>query len=173
MWASARTASSIRAAAAFRGLSDQASGSATSRRLARADFRHFERLGTRWNDNDAFGHINNVIYYAFMDDAVNAQLIRCGIGAAYPRFVAHSSCAYFSPLSYPRPVDVGVSVVKLGNTSVGYSLGIFAGLDERAAEQQAAACGTFVHVYVDGSGRPIPLPHLVRDALGALVVGGA
>lgn len=146
-----------------------AARAAASKRPVRADFFHYERLMTRWNDNDAFGHINNVIYYSFFDDAVNAQLIRCGIGASYPRFVASSSCVYFAPLAYPQQIDVGLGVTKLGNSSVAYSIGIFAGEEGAVASQPAAACGTFVHVYVDAAGRPTPLAQPVRDALQSLL----
>ena len=38
----------------------------------RAAYRLFRPIGSRWMDNDAYGHINNVVYYSFFDTAVNA-----------------------------------------------------------------------------------------------------
>jgi acyl-CoA thioester hydrolase len=113
---------------------------------------------------------------AFMDDAVNAHLLKQDVGAAFPRFVAESSCRYFMPLAYPQPIDVGLRVVKLGNSSVAYSIGIFDGTrsepDASPSSQPSAACGTFVHVYVDKTGRPTQLTDPVRAVLGQLVLPG-
>jgi acyl-CoA thioester hydrolase len=106
-----------------------------------------------------------VVYYAFMDDAVNNYLIERGIGRPYPRYVVDSSCRYLSPLAYPDPVDVGLVITKLGTSSVVYSVGLFA-----PEAQQAAALGTFVHCYVDEkTGRPRPLEAGVRNVLAALM----
>ena len=73
----------------------------TEAKISRSDFAHFEALQTRWQDNDAFGHINNSLYYGFMDDAVNNHLRGCGIGFDYKRFVVESGCRYLAPLAYP------------------------------------------------------------------------
>ena len=83
--------SSLTVAAAFSS-SSSASDAAPSPATTRDDFAHFERLQTRWNDNDAFGHVNNVIYYFFFDDAVNNHLLDRGVGIELPRFVAESGC---------------------------------------------------------------------------------
>ena len=120
----------------------------------------------------AFGHINNVLYYAYMDDAVNQHLLDRGVGYD-PRFVAASSCRYYEPLSYPTDIDVGLRVDKVGTSSVSYSLGLFSAPQGKdpPLDQPAAACGTFVHVYVDQSGRPIPISHQVRGILDELSRG--
>jgi acyl-CoA thioester hydrolase len=131
--------------------------------LSRSDYRHFETRQTRWNDADAFGHVNNAIYYFFFDDAVNAHLNTNGFGYDYPRFVAESSCRYIRPLTYPAPVDVGLRVGKLGRSSVSYVLGLFA-----PNEDTPSAQGTFVHVYVNAEGKPIPIDASVRGVLSAL-----
>lgn len=107
-----------------------------------------------------------------MDDAVNEHLIRHGIGKEAPRFVAESSCRYFEPLTYPHPVDIGLRVERVGSSSVAYAIGIFDGgvAEKAAAEQRAAAAGTFVHVYVDEGGKPTPIAPPVRTLLESLVV---
>mmetsp|Transcript_13412 Transcript_13412/g.39543 ORF Transcript_13412/g.39543 Transcript_13412/m.39543 type:complete len:110 (-) Transcript_13412:309-638(-) len=101
-----------------------------------------------------------------MDDAVNQHLLDNGVGYL-PRFVAASSCRYFEPLSYPVDVDVGLRVEKLGKSSVTYSIGLFAATPGKNApgDESAAACGSFVHVWVDKAGRPSPLNDEVRAIL--------
>lgn len=148
---------------------------------------HLERLQTRWNDNDGFGHVNNVLYYSFFDDAVNAHLLGHGVGYEAPRFVAESSCRYLRPLAYPQSVEVGLCVARLGSSSCSYEIGVFgvplpskqrkaiatasakgAEMESQFSERFLAATGTFVHVYVDGSGRPTPISKRVREVLGTL-----
>ena len=144
------------------------------RRLCTAARRypHTVQLQTRWNDNDAFGHVNNVFYYAFMDDAVNAHLIASGVQQT--RFVAESSCRYLAPLQYPQPVEVGMGVTRLGRSSVSYAIGIYSHPANAIAGgptsggRELCATGTFVHVYVDGAGRPTPMAECTRAALEAI-----
>ena len=47
--------------------------------LERAGVARFVPITTRWRDNDAYGHINNVVYYELFDTAVNAILIEAGL----------------------------------------------------------------------------------------------
>lgn len=121
-------------------------------------------------DNDVYGHLNNVVYYSFFDTAVNQYLISRGVldieHGATIGLVVHSACNYFSPLAFPGAVDAGVRVAKLGSSSVEYEIGLFA-----QADDQSAAHGRFVHVYVDReSRRPQPLTETFRRALEELVV---
>ena len=73
---------------------------------ARSDYPIFYSLESRWADNDIYGHINNVAYYAYFDSVVNRFLIeegglRPGVDTVVG-YVVHSSADYFSPASYPR-----------------------------------------------------------------------
>lgn len=125
-------------------------------------------ISTRWMDNDAYGHINNVVYYSFFDTAVNRMLIERGVldihHGAVIGLVVQTHCDYFKPLAFPQTVVVGVRVAHLGNSSVRYELGIFA-----RGQSEPAAQGHFVHVYVDRvSRKPVPLPAGLRDVLAAL-----
>ncbi|MFO1217819.1 MAG: thioesterase family protein [Burkholderiaceae bacterium] len=134
----------------------------------RSAYRHFTPISTRWADNDAYGHVNNVVYYAWFDTAVNKQLIDAGVldVAANPvvGLVVETRCTYFSSIGFPQPVQVGLKVVQLGKSSVRYELGVF-----RDAEILASAVGEFVHVYVDrATNRPVPIPQPVRSVLEAL-----
>jgi len=132
---------------------------------ARAAYRHFHRIATRWMDNDAYGHVNNVVYYSYFDTAVNAYLIGAGVldpqRSAVIGLVVETQCRYFSELTFPQMVNAGLRVARIGNSSVRYEVGIFADDGDTACAQ-----GHFVHVYVDAATRrPAPLPAALREAL--------
>jgi len=136
---------------------------------SRSAYRAWRTIPTRWADNDAYGHVNNVVHYAWFDTAVNAWLVEAGMldieHGDQIGLVVETGCRYFAPLSFPESADVGIAVERLGSSSITYRLGIFAeGSDAAAAE------GEFTHVYVDrASRRPKPLPPEWRTRLEALV----
>ncbi len=135
---------------------------------ARAAYRHFSSLPTRWGDNDAYGHVNNVIYYAYFDTAVNRFLIEHGVldiaRSGTVGLVVETRCTYFASLAFPDTVHVGLKVTQMGRSSVRYEIAVFRNEDDRAA-----AVGQFVHVYVDrASQRPVPVPDAVRAVLQPL-----
>ena len=123
-------------------------------------------------DNDIYGHVNNALYYAFFDTAINAWLIREGGLDIHAGEViglcAESHCAYKAAVAFPDVVEAALRVGHLGRTSVRYEIGLFrAGSDEPIAE------GWFVHVFVDrAERRPTPIPPPLREALERLVVEG-
>jgi acyl-CoA thioester hydrolase len=136
----------------------------------RADYPHFSASPTRWADNDVYGHVNNVVYYAFFDSAVNRHLIEHGVLdiAASPviGLVVETRCTYFSPMAFPDLVHAGMKVTHLGNSSVRYEIALF-----RNDDESACAVGQFVHVYTDrASNRPVPIPAPVRTLLQSLIV---
>ena len=135
---------------------------------ARGEFAHFLAMPTRWMDNDAYGHVNNVVYYSFFDTAVNRFLIDRGVlrigSSPVIGLVVETGCRYHRPLAYPETVEVGVRVAHIGTSSVRYELGVF-----RQGDDAAAAEGHFVHVYVDREHRtPTPLPAEMRAALASI-----
>ncbi len=136
----------------------------------RSHFRHFYPITTRWSDNDAYGHVNNVVYYQWFDTVVNQFLIVNGTldiheGSAIG-LVVETHCNYFSSVAFPDPVTAGLCVTRLGDSSVRYEVGIFRDDDELASAQ-----GHFVHVYVDRATRkPTPIPAPARALLQTLVV---
>ncbi len=138
----------------------------------REHYRHFQTITTRWMDNDAYGHVNNVVYYSFFDTVVNTYLIEQSVldieKSPVIGLVVETLCQYKKELTYPEPVDAGLRVGRLGNTSVRYEIGLF-----RAGDDMPAATGHFVHVYVDRTTRkPAPLPAALRAALEPLVLPG-
>jgi acyl-CoA thioester hydrolase len=131
----------------------------------RAQFKVWQKFTTRWADNDAYGHVNNTVFYQWFDSAVNGWLVGQGlldIQAGDPiALVAETRCSYIAPLECPQDVDVGLAVAKLGASSVRYSIGVFA-----QGADIAAAQGEFVHVLVDRmSRRPVDMPADWRSAL--------
>jgi acyl-CoA thioester hydrolase len=136
----------------------------------KSSYPHLVALSTRWSDNDAYGHLNNVIYYSLFDTAVNRHLLDNGVldiaTSPIVGFVVETRCTYFASVAYPDALEVGLKVVKLGRTSVTYEVAIF-----RTTDDQAAAVGSFTHVYVDrASNRPAPVPEEVRALLATLAV---
>ena len=132
-------------------------------------YRRFTQAPTRWGDNDSYGHVNNVVYYAFFDTAVNQHLIECGVldiaSSPIIGLVIETQCRYFSSIGFPDRVGVGMKVVHLGNSSVRYEIALF-----RNDEPEASAVGSFVHVYVDrANNRPVPIPQPVRAVLALLM----
>jgi len=134
----------------------------------RAGYKAFRTISTRWMDNDAYGHVNNVVYYSWFDTVVNAHLIEEGaldiqqgetIG-----LVVETQCNYFAPVEFPQGVEAGLRVAKVGNSSVRYEVGLFL-----KGEPLTVAKGHFVHVYVERANRrPTDLPQRLKRVLEAL-----
>ena len=131
----------------------------------RADYKHFRQIPTRWIDNDVYGHVNNVIYYAYFDTILNRYLIDEGgldfrngpvIGIA-----VETMCRFHRSFAYPETIDAAMRVGKLGTSSVRYEIGLFG-----EGEDDARAEGHFVHVFVDRvTQRPVPIPVGIKSAL--------
>lgn len=137
--------------------------------LKRSDFSQFISLSTRWNDNDVYGHLNNVVYFELFDTAINSFLIRNDLIDIYSGevvgLVVENKCSYFSSVKFPDELDVGIKVSKIGSTSVTYEIGIF-----NKNVEISSAIGTFVHVYVERvSHKPVPLNEVFRSELQKLM----
>jgi YbgC/YbaW family acyl-CoA thioester hydrolase len=135
---------------------------------ARAGYRAFRSIPTRWADNDMYGHVNNVVYYSWFDTAVNALLIERGAldihGGQTIGFVVETQCNYFAPIAFPQTVEAGIRVAQAGRSSVRYEIALFA-----EGSDTAAAQGHFVHVYVDrATQRPVPLPDALQQVVDSL-----
>ena len=143
-------------------------------RPTRADYVAWRTATTRWADDDVYGHMNNAAYFELIDTAVNAHLVESGVDVrALPAIgiVAEVSCRYFAEMGFPAPVEVGLTVERVGSSSIVYRIGLFQGDGD-----DANAEGRFVHVYVDntvqGGRRPVvPIPAQVRTVAEKLVRG--
>jgi acyl-CoA thioester hydrolase len=134
----------------------------------RSAFPVVRTIPTRWADNDHYGHVNNAVYYLYLDTAVNGWLIEA-TGTDIRELpeigiVVSTSCEYLASVGFPDVLEVGLATSRLGRTSVTYRLAVF-------REQDGLLCARaeFVHVYVDrDSRRPVPIPEVIRQALSTL-----
>jgi len=129
---------------------------------------HFLTIPTRWNDNDIYGHVNNAVYYYFIDTVVNCYLIDNGLldleSSETIGLAVETGCKFFGSIEYPDVVHAGLRVTKLGNSSVTYDIGMF-----KNDEEIASAQGHFVHVYVDEkTRRPVTISDEMRTKLSLL-----
>ncbi len=136
----------------------------------RSTYPHFLAIPTRWLDNDLYGHVNNVVYYAYFDTVINEYLIRHGRldihGGEVVGIAAETRCHFHRSLSFPETIDAGLRVGHLGRSSVRYEIGLFS-----RGNDAPAATGYFVHVFVDrASQKPTPIPAQIRAALEPLAL---
>ena len=134
----------------------------------RSAYRVFRTIGTRWADNDAYGHVNNVVYYSWFDTVVNAHLIESDALDIHRGdtigLVIETQCNYFSAIEFPQTVEAGLRVAHMGKSSVRYEVGLFV-----QGQAMTAARGHFIHVYVDrATRRPTVLSDKLRSVLEAL-----
>jgi len=139
----------------------------------RSDYSAFRTLTTRWNDNDVYGHMNNVIHYALFDSAVNSFLIEEGALDIHKGdqvgLVVETHCRYHAEMAFPDVVTAGIRADRIGNSSVTYGIGLF-----RNDSDEAAAEGQFTHVYVDAEARrPKPLGERLRAVVERISVPSA
>ena len=134
----------------------------------RGAYKAFRTISTRWMDNDAYGHVNNVVYYSWFDTVVNAHLIEQGAldirHGSTIGLVIETQCNYFAPVEFPQTVEAGLRVARIGRSSVRYEVGLFV-----QGESMTVAKGHFIHVYVDRTERrPTDLPPKLKTVLEAL-----
>ncbi len=131
----------------------------------RARYPHFLTIPTRRMDNDIHGQVNNVVHYCYFDTVIDAYLIGPGgldiHGATVVGVCAESACRYRAAFAFPEPVEAGLRVGHPGGARVRCENGPF-----KAGEEQAAARGHLVHVFVGRDSRaPAPIPSTIRQAL--------
>jgi len=139
----------------------------------RSDYVFFLRIPTRWMDNDVYGHVNNVVYYAYFDTVINTWLVAEGgldiHGGSVIGLCVESQCRYLAPASFPEELEAGLRVGKLGRSSVPYEIAIF-----RSGDEEPSAFGYFVHVFVDRATRTAtPVPDAIRQSLDRLLLRGS
>lgn len=135
----------------------------------REDYRHFRTMPTRWMDNDAYAHVNNVNYYSFFDTLLNRYLVDHGgfefRDAPVVGIAVETYCRFHKSFAYPEDIDGGLRVGHLGRSSVRYEIGLFG-----TGEDVARADGHFVHVFVErATNKPVAMPETLRDALERIV----
>ncbi len=138
--------------------------------LPRRAYPYTSELGTRWADNDQYGHVNNVIYYSYFDTIINAMLIERDLldtqGGDSIGLVVETGCRYAEPLSFPDRIWAGLAIRRIGTSSITYQVGL-----GRTGAESIAAEGHFTHVYVDReTRRPMPINDGMRVGLADLIL---
>ncbi len=131
-----------------------------------ADYPVVIRALVHWGEMDAYGHVNNTVFFRFFETARMAYLDRCGFLATYERdrigAILHSTdCRFRRPLYHPDEVLVGARALDVRDDrfTMGYRV-------VSLAQQATVAEGTAVIVAYDyGTGRKTALPEEVREAV--------
>ncbi len=130
---------------------------------------HVERIPIRWGDMDAMGHVNNTVYFRFMEQARISWF-----GALVPEgeawlstaiVIANASCNYKRPITYPGTVEVRLMVGPPGGSSVPtfYELRVAQG---ELCDPVPYADGAAVVVFVDVKAqKPVRIPAAIRERL--------
>lgn len=132
---------------------------------------HTSRQSIRWGDMDTMGHVNNTVYFRYLEQARIEWVY--GLAAADEAYketgpvIINASCTFLEPLVYPGDIEVRMYLGDPGRTSVGSSYEIWK--DGRKFAEGAAKM-----VWIDvRSGRSVPVPEAIVAPLRALEAGGA
>jgi acyl-CoA thioester hydrolase len=134
-----------------------------------ATFRRWTQVTLRFSDQDSLGHINNVAYAAYVEQArvalIDALLRSRGKGAGIDYLLASVHIDYRREMRFPGVVDVGARLLRIGTKSITSGFGLF-----KAGENVATA--TSVNVFFDPeSGRSVSIPNNLREILEAELAG--
>ncbi len=124
---------------------------------------HVERIAIRWGDMDAMGHVNNTVYFRFMEQAriawFESLLPQGEAWKSRGIVIANASCTFKRAMSYPGTVAVSVYVGPPGGSSVGTFY-------ELAIEGERYADGAATVVFVDmARQKPVRIPQSIRARL--------
>ena len=122
-----------------------------------------ETFAVRWGEMDALGHVNNAVYFRYLEQARISWLDHMGASAAVPGqgpVVAHVGCDFRKPIRYPETLDVDVFLEKVGRTSITLQCEIRSRLDIPTLYASARV----VVVWVDFAREaPVPLPPMLSS----------
>lgn len=121
---------------------------------------HTSRVIVRWGDMDAMGHVNNSRYFTYFEQArVDwlTALDRESMHRQVGPILAHASCDFKRPVTYPETLEIRLFLEAPGQKS-------FKVYHEAWTEEgELAASGTAVIVWFDfENGRSVALPEQVR-----------
>jgi acyl-CoA thioester hydrolase len=124
---------------------------------------HVENIPIRWGDMDAMGHVNNTVYFRYMEQArvswFEDQLSRGDAWKDTGIVIANASCNFKRALSYPGTVEVRLSIDPPGGSSVGTFY-------ELKMDDRLYADGAAVVVFIDmKSQKPVRIPEGIRSLL--------
>lgn len=128
------------------------------------------RLPILWGDMDSLGHVNNLVYLRWFEEARIQYFVKMALanGSAPTVILAHQRCDYLSPLRWPGEIEARISVVKIGNSSFTMAFSIVS--DDGGRE---VARGEGVMVAFDyATNRSVPLPDAVKHDIAAFESAG-
>lgn len=123
---------------------------------------HTTRMPVRWGDMDAYGHVNNTVYFRYFEQARVEWLERMGSRVSSDEpvgpVIINASCTFFAPVNYPATVVIEMYAGDPGRTSVMTWYKLFVEGDERVYAEGAAKT-----VWMDTrTGKSAPIPDEVR-----------
>lgn len=130
-------------------------------------------VAVAWGDMDAFGHVNNTVFFRFFESARIAYLRAIdftagGEAGAVGPILASTHCRFRRPLAFPDTVRVGARTTELGEDRFIMEYRVVS----EALEEVAAEGGGVVVSYDYGAGRKTPIPAPVRARILDLGVVG-
>ena len=131
---------------------------AASRRLV-----HVERIAIRWGDMDAMGHVNNTVYFRYMEQAriswFDALVPADEAWNSTGIVIANASCNFKRPINYPGTVEVKLLVGAPGGSSVPTFY-------ELVIDEELYADGAATVVFIDmEKQKPVRIPQKIREAI--------
>ena len=129
---------------------------------------HTTSIKARWCDMDALGHVNNSVYFSYMEQArvewMNTQLESAAHLEGQGNVIVNASCSFLVPLIHPAEIEVRMYLASPGRTSVGSFYDIF-------SNGKKHADGAAKIVWIDlATGRPVPLPEHIVAPLRSLTI---
>jgi acyl-CoA thioester hydrolase len=124
---------------------------------------HVERIALRWGDMDAMGHVNNTVYFRFMEQArigwFEALVPRDEAWSTTGIVIANASCNFKRPINYPGTVEVRLLAGPPGGSSVPTFY-------ELLVEKDLCADGAATVVFIDMQAqKPVRIPERIRSLL--------
>src|SRR4051812_25034162 len=124
---------------------------------------HVERIPVRWGDMDAMGHVNNTVYFRYMEQAriswFDALVPEAEAWRSTGIVIANASCNFRRAINYPGTVEVKVFIDAPGGSSVAthYELWV---------QDQLYADGAATVVFIDmAKQKPVRIPENIRARL--------
>jgi acyl-CoA thioester hydrolase len=138
----------------------------------RSDFAHFITLPIQWGDMDSIGHVNNTIYFRYVESGRIAYFRALeatphhGLFEGAGPILADIQCSFIGQLRYPATIDIGTRTTRLGTKSFAIEAGIFV-----QGEDAPAATSRAVVVWFDyANQRTAPIPSALRERISNLEV---
>jgi acyl-CoA thioester hydrolase len=123
---------------------------------------HLEKIAIRWGDMDAMGHVNNTVYFRYMEQArirwFESLVPQADAWSSMSIVIVNASCNFRRPINYPGTVEVKVFAGAPGGSSVPtfYELHV---------EDQLYADGAATVVFLDAAQKQVRIPQSIREGM--------